>query len=322
MKETDELLNKIKASKAISKKTPRDVANKAITVGIPTGLIELDYRIGGFREGWYIVLTGSTGHGKTTLTRELVVSAAARKHKVFYFVGEESLETETRNMARIGAAPDEVEVIPGLAGRKYYRPTEARYKKFQNALGDWITFISYYDIVNIIEEMQGMNVETIVDMNIAEALRDGVRFFVLDNLSKLIEQDGNKVFDAQRRIIRKIQRLCRKYNATVLLVTHPNKRGDAVGGISEIINHADCVLQIKRLLEEDNRSRYFSQFPSTVAEKASGVLSIVKAREEGMLGKIPLMWDPERGALLNVTTMEGAMQYELDGWWTHSVAPF
>jgi circadian clock protein KaiC len=71
---------------------------------ISSGLPDLDQMLGG--KGFYrastVLLTGTAGTGKTTLSAQFVAAACARGEKCLYFLFEESPQQMIRNMASAG----------------------------------------------------------------------------------------------------------------------------------------------------------------------------------------------------------------------------
>jgi len=75
----------------------------------PTGLGELDRVLGGgLVPGGVVLLAGEPGVGKSTLTLQVVASAAARGARALYVTGEESVEQVRARAERVGAVTDEV----------------------------------------------------------------------------------------------------------------------------------------------------------------------------------------------------------------------
>lgn len=62
-----------------------DKAQKGEQAGVPSGLTELDQRLGGFQPGELYILAGRPGMGKTALALTFAINAARRDHKVLFF---------------------------------------------------------------------------------------------------------------------------------------------------------------------------------------------------------------------------------------------
>jgi circadian clock protein KaiC len=76
------------------------VSNERVSTGVP----ELDAMLGGkgFYKGSSVLITGTAGTGKTSLSAHLVDAASARGERCVYFSFEESAEQVVRNMRSIG----------------------------------------------------------------------------------------------------------------------------------------------------------------------------------------------------------------------------
>ena len=317
MNESEKILKKIRTTNTELIAERKNLQFKKTTVGAMTGFADLDYFIGGIRAGWYYVLSGATGHGKTTLVRQIVLALVQQKFKPYMFIGEESLLVELRNMARINATDAEINRVVGLAGRFYFEPTPERFEAFCAEMElKGLVAESYYDLTARASQI-GLHkpLYELVLMEMEAAYRKGSRVFIVDNLSRITEDfTGKQVFDAQKKAVNAIQKFVKKKNTPVILVTHPNKTGDQVSGISEIQNHADCVLYLRRFVEDKDRERYTKGMPFGIAADANGMLFVVKAREDGILGRVPLQWDEKNGQLINLSTGQRAQEYQDMGW--------
>lgn len=81
------------------------------TLRIETGLDELNRVLGGgLVAGSYILLGGDPGIGKSTLLMQVAGKIAAKKHKVLYISGEESVEQTALRAQRLGVRSSNVEV--------------------------------------------------------------------------------------------------------------------------------------------------------------------------------------------------------------------
>lgn len=84
--------------------TSMNLAHRAPTGRIPTGIPQLDAMLGG--EGYYrgssILVTGTAGSGKTSVSAHFVDEACRRGERCLYFLFEESPEQMMRNMRSIG----------------------------------------------------------------------------------------------------------------------------------------------------------------------------------------------------------------------------
>jgi replicative DNA helicase len=77
-------------------------------IGVPTGLIELDRKIGGMRPGNLIVLAGRPSMGKTALATNIAINAArAGERGAFFSVEMSDLDLATRLLAQQSGVPAE-----------------------------------------------------------------------------------------------------------------------------------------------------------------------------------------------------------------------
>ena len=52
-------------------------------VGVPSGFVNIDKKIGGFKKGEFIVIGGRSGMGKSTFAIQMAIQMSRAKHKVF-----------------------------------------------------------------------------------------------------------------------------------------------------------------------------------------------------------------------------------------------
>ena len=281
--------------------------------GTYTGFYELDNCIKFIYDGWYVVLTGIRGHGKTTWIRQLVLSAYFQNRKPFYFCGEEYSEKELVNLVKLLSKPDEIIAsIDEFSDKVIYLPTRESFERNKKILDGKIKLSSYFDLEKIKRAMKADNkfkpIRYLVFDEMKRAYANGCRFFMLDNLMKLTSDAGDKnIFNAQLEVVDECLKFTRDYKTPVILVNHPNESGKTSAGRGEIVNGADAHFNIRRLMDEGetNKMRELlgDDCPIELKNEVSGYISILKGREDSTLGRLlPLTWDKERSALLSMTT--------------------
>lgn len=115
----------------------------------------------------------------------------------------------------------------------------------------------------------------------------GCDVFLVDNIMTARLKADRDYYRAQSMFTRQLAEFCKTTKTHVHLVAHPRKgeRGkpvdnsDEVSGVADITNLADNVISVRRLTDpgEDGHDTE---------------LSVLKARERGVRGKIGLCFDP------------------------------
>lgn len=109
---------------AVEPVTAVGLQHKASRQRISTGVRELDQMLGGkgYFVGSSILITGTSGTGKTSLAAHFAEAAARRGQRCLYFIFEESASQITRNMGSIGIDVD-AQIRAGRLRLHAARPT-------------------------------------------------------------------------------------------------------------------------------------------------------------------------------------------------------
>lgn len=62
----------------LNSKCPKDI------LGVPSGFVNIDEKVGGFKKGEFIVIGGRPGMGKSTFAIQMAIQMSRAKHKVLY----------------------------------------------------------------------------------------------------------------------------------------------------------------------------------------------------------------------------------------------
>ena len=100
--------------------------------GVCSGFVGIDYNINGLKDGWVTLVTGRRGDGKTTFTRQILLSYAMQGIKSYMFCGESGQSKETQLLARLNAPTESIIRTTGQGGRPIYNITEETMTEFSN----------------------------------------------------------------------------------------------------------------------------------------------------------------------------------------------
>ena len=182
--------------------------------GVPTGLKSLDKTLGGFYSGQLIVVSGTTGHGKTTLCQTFTYTLVAQNIKPLWFSYE--LDSE-----------DFLEQFDEMALPRFYLP-----KKLTGRTTEWLDQRIW---------------EAKLKYGVGAVFIDHLHYLV--DLAKT----HNISFDVGA-VVRNLKRLAVRHNLIIFLIAHTSKtKPDAELGLGDtrdssfIEQEADTVLYVWRL---------------------------------------------------------------------------
>ena len=281
-----------------------------------SGYVTLDYNFAGLQEGWLTILTGSKGEGKTTFARQILLSLAMQGIKSFMFCGESLASAERDKLARLASTEShEIVCLAKLGGAKRYRATPESINKFNKKYGELIYLAD-------MEQIKSDNAYDGIFKEIKKLVKYGVKVFVIDNLMKLtLDCQGGKVFDRQKKVIADLKLLVDTQKIHIVLIAHPNGTGEKISGVEEIVNTCDGIVKFTRLALNEGKRQNFT-IPAELKSTVSSVASFQKARDDGTFKTAYFEWSAERGALINVSTLPEAKDYEHMGYWTRAVSKY
>ena len=213
-----------------------------------TGIADLDECLGGgLPFGYYHIITGRRGEGKSTLASQLLAEALDQGYGVFAYSGE------------LPVGHFKAWVDFQIAGARKIREGK-----------DGGYFISKYDRERIADWYRGRffayDTEKLSDsklsiIEIAELVvkRNGVRVILIDNLMTAVDLDANakaNKYDAQGEFAKGLAELARRHNVLILLVAHKRKMqagdffgndpNDDISGSSYVTNLAGDIVGYTR----------------------------------------------------------------------------
>jgi replicative DNA helicase len=181
-----------------------------VTLGAPTGIIDLDKILGGLGPGQLIVVAGRPGMAKTTTGLTVAVNAAQAGHPSMFV----SIE-----MAR-------VELLDRLTASQA-RTSLERIRKGTLAINDWPHLAearsALKELPFTIVDDPGASIGSIRSA-VRRAARDGLEVVVVDYLQILhvTRQTGDRRVDVDE-IARGLKRIARDFNVTVVALSQLNR---------------------------------------------------------------------------------------------------
>lgn len=187
------------------------------TLGVVSGLADLDAQTGGFEPGQLIVLAGRPGHGKTTLAMGIAEHAMLRQDKsVLVF----SLEMQRQELVgRMAASIGRVDMA---------RMKNA--KSLDDA--DWGRISQAVTAVHgkplYIDDTGGLHINQIRARARAHVQRFGAQLVIVDYLG-LVRADSVRPYEATTQVSNAMKALAKELKVPVILVAQLNREVDKRG---------------------------------------------------------------------------------------------
>lgn len=252
--------------------TERTVQNRCMS-----GILTLDYCVGGFRGGELSVWTGKRGEGKSTILSQLLCDAVNQNRVVCAYSGELPARQFKRFILPQIAGPGNLEAIPDPAtGRTNYMPA----RDVQAAIEAWM---KGRFLLTDIKQATAHDEDTILRLFEYAYRKYGCSVYLVDNImtaSLKMERDLG-YYQAQSAFVQRLSAFAKQRDVHIHLVAHPRKTdrqldADAVGGSGDITNRADNVFALERVEGEDG---------------PDARLRILKVRENGCRETVPLSYE-------------------------------
>ena len=125
-----------------------------INNGYISGYVTYDYNDNGLKAGNLTILTGSTNAGKTSYTRQMLLTLSMQNIKSFMFIGEASVDDEKKRLARLCATKDEIESHHGTGGRTIFIPNTEAQSRYDDKYGKNILISDFSNISKIAKKKE------------------------------------------------------------------------------------------------------------------------------------------------------------------------
>lgn len=285
--------------------------NAESEVALPTGFIDLDYKLGGgFFDEELIVLAADSGLGKSTLAMNIAVNQCSHGN-ILFCSGE---------MTMGGLADREVASVLKQDIRTIRR---GKYSQdlYDQIVGEAIPKISSRDIYYY--EKVPLSFAGIKQAAIAMKTRHGLRSIFVDYLQKMeLPKSNDNIYRRIGEIGSQLKDLAKELQVPVALIAQlgsdmknrANKRPtvDDIYETKMIQQHADVVLLLYRIdfyytkeyweanyssSGENNgwKGYYSEEFPKNIAE-----ILIDKQRQGGGHRRVKVLWDDKHQRYLNL----------------------
>lgn len=271
-----------------------------------TGIKELDKMVGGFTYDAVTLWASQTNGGKTTLLTMLTDRFISQGKKVFYFNGEQTLDTFRDNLFLKKAKKEQVTTIEyGNVGI---------YDDFiSNDVYDNILKF-YANRLYVYNNEAPRDIDKIMEVLTRARSELGIRDFIIDNLMQ-IDIAGNDKLREQERLAEKLRTFAVNTKSNIHLVVHSRKTiGNSIrlnlfdiAGSQTIANKSYNIITIIRVDQLDNTSSEYERLKNDCLnegydiEELDGILEVLKYKyRRGRTGLVGLKYDRDLGTYIEV----------------------
>ncbi len=242
-----------------------------------SGILSLDYCLGGFRGGELSVWTGRRGEGKSTWMGQVLNEAVNQGKRACVYSGELPARQFKLSMLPQAAGPDYVTPVPDpMTGRTEYTVTPQIRQLLE---GWWRDRLMLTDI----RQANAHDEDTILRLFEYAYRKYGCDVFLVDNImtAQLSREREMGLWRAQSAFTQRLSAFAKKNGVHVHLVAHPKKTGekelsaDDVAGTADITNLADNVFSVERIPEDKIGPDGFSTRIKIIKNRRNGTMATI-----------------------------------------------
>lgn len=271
-----------------------------------TGIKELDKMIGGFTYDAVTLWASQTNGGKTTLLTMLTDRFISQGKRVFYFNGEQTLDTFKDNLFLKKVSREQITTIE-------YEHTGIYDDFISSDVYDNVLKF-YADRLFVYNNEAPRDIDTIMMVLTRARSELGIRDFIIDNLMQ-IDIAGNDKLREQERLAEKLRTFAVNTKSNIHLVVHSRKTmGNSIrlnlfdiAGSQTIANKSYNIITIIRVDQLDNTSSEYERLKNDCLndgydiEELDGILEVLKYKyRRGRTGLVGLKYDRDLGTYIEV----------------------
>ena len=257
--------------------------------GITTGLLALDSITRKFCFGTTVVLTGSGGSGKSSLTSQIIGQTLEQGYNAFVYSGELENPMLKNWIDFVLAGQRNLEEFPSATGSYYkIRPESIRSMRDYYRGRLWIYRDDFTQAASkMLSVMESM------------VRRNNTKVIVIDNMTSIDLEctDTNKYFK-QDEFIRKVIAFSKKFKCLCFIVIHPKKMEELrrmsmfdLQGVVSSANLCHYLIALYRVQEKDRSDTNPKTGKKQIPLRGDVVCDVLRNRMTGSLGAAELFYD-------------------------------
>lgn len=261
---------------------------------------------GGYGLGEVSVITGKSGHGKSTFVLNEVVKAIDQGYPTLLYNGELT-NSRVRYWSEL--------IMAGNGNLNWVyddnrgKEVPAVQKDIKEHLREW-----YYDRYLLYDTKKGDNIDEVLETFRSAVAKFGVKNFVIDNLMKLvfaaIRSSNLDRYQLQSKLVGEIVDFAEKFNVHVVLVAHPKKFDRAIKTLGDVSGHQDIVNRVDLMLAVRKLSQEVIEDDDDLGYEDDATVRVIKNRSDGPTGnRIVLNFDKNTK---RYAERDGQHEYSLD----------
>ena len=262
--------------------------------------------VGGFTYDAVTLWASQTNGGKTTLLTMLTDRFISQGKKVFYFNGEQTLDTFRDNLFLKKITKEQIKTIE-------YDDTGIYDDFVSNDVYDNVLKF-YANRLYVYNNEAPRDIDTIMMVLTRARSELGIKDFIIDNLMQ-IDIAGNDKLREQERLAEKLRTFAVNTKSNIHLVVHSRKTvGNSIrlnlfdiAGSQTIANKSYNIITIIRIDQLDKTSAEYERLKNDCLndgydiEELDGVLEVLKYKyRRGRTGLVGLKYDKDLGTYIEV----------------------
>ncbi len=243
---------------------------------------------GGYGLGEVSVITGKSGHGKSTFVLNEVVKSIDQGYNTLLYNGELANSTVRYWSELIMAGNGNLNMVYDDDKEK-----EVPYIKsdVQEHLRDW-----YYDKFFLYNTQKGDNIDELLETFRSAVGKYNVKNFVIDNLMKIVfaamQSNNMDRYQLQSKLVGEIVDFAERFEVHVTLVAHPKKFERAIKTLADVSGHQDIINRVDLLLAVRKLSQEVIEDDDDLGYEDDATVRVIKNRSDGKTGnRIVLNFD-------------------------------
>lgn len=235
---------------------------------------------GGYGLGEVSVITGKSGHGKSTFVLNEVVKAIDQGYPTLLYNGELTNSRVRYWSELIMAGNGNLNMVYDEDREKEVPSVQ---KDVKEHLREW-----YYDKYFLYDTKKGDNIDEVLETFRSAVGKFGVKNFVIDNLMKLVfaamQSNNMDRYQLQSKLVGEIVDFAEKFEVHVTLVAHPKKFERAIKTLADVSGHQDIINRVDLLLAVRKLSQEIIEDDDDLGYEDDATVRVIKNRSDGPTG--------------------------------------